>query len=177
VVNVDSQRTKVFSKQKKVYSFIGLEDVELIDTVDATLVIRRGHSQKVKNVIDELLSRKDSRAEQHQFEVRPWGRFDVLADRDDFKSKIIEVDAGQQLSYQSHNQRAEHWIIVEGQGEVVLDDKVIPVRAGSYVFIPLQAKHRMRNTGTQPLKFVEVQTGSYFGEDDIIRYQDDYKRV
>ena len=177
IVNVDSDKTAIFSKEKKIYSFIGVNDIELIDTTDATLVVKKGQSQKVKQVLDELAAKKDPRASQHSFEIRPWGRFDVLADRDDFKSKVIEVDPGQQLSYQSHNKRAEHWIIVEGKGEVVLNDKVVPVQAGSYVFIPLNAKHRMRNTGDKPLRFVEVQTGSYFGEDDIVRYQDDYKRV
>lgn len=110
-------------------------------------------------------------------ETRPWGQFEVLRDENHFKSKVIQVNAGQQISYQSHSQREEHWIITRGQGVVILNEKEIPVKKGSYIFIPLQAKHRIRNTGSEVLEFVEVQLGTYFGEDDIVRYQDDYKRV
>ena len=110
-------------------------------------------------------------------EKRPWGQYEILCEETDFKAKRITVLPGAQLSYQSHAKRAEHWTIVRGKGEVVLNDQVVPVQAGSHVFIPLGAKHRMRNTGTEPLDFIEVQTGSYFGEDDIVRYTDDYGRA
>ena len=93
------------------------------------------------------------------------------------KSKVITVNPQSQISYQSHSKRAEHWIITRGQGEVVLNDEVIAVKGGSHVFIPIGAKHRIRNNSDSILEFVEVQLGSYFGEDDIVRYQDDYKRT
>ena len=89
---------------------------------------------------------------------------------------MIQVWPHSQISYQSHAKRAEHWIITKGSGEVVLNDEVIPVKTGTHVFIPLGAKHRIRNNTAQNLEFVEVQLGNYFGEDDIIRYQDDYAR-
>jgi mannose-1-phosphate guanylyltransferase/mannose-1-phosphate guanylyltransferase/mannose-6-phosphate isomerase len=89
---------------------------------------------------------------------------------------VIHVSPGQQISYQSHSKREEHWIITKGYGEVILDDKTIPIKPGSYINIPLGAKHRIRNTQDQVIEFVEVQLGTYFGEDDIVRYQDDYQR-
>jgi mannose-1-phosphate guanylyltransferase/mannose-1-phosphate guanylyltransferase/mannose-6-phosphate isomerase len=90
---------------------------------------------------------------------------------------VIRVEPGQQLSYQSHAKRAEHWIVVSGQAEVVLNDEVHRLSAGQHIHIPQGAKHRMRNPGKDVVEFVEVQLGSYFGEDDIVRYQDDYQRT
>ena len=176
-VEVGGGKNFVFGEAKKTYAFVGVTDVVLIDTPDAVLVARKGQTERVKEVVDELKNRSVASATQHQFEVRPWGSFQVLKDADDFKSKTITVDAGAQISYQSHEKRAEHWIIVKGKGEVVLDGETIPVSSGQHVLIPLRAKHRIRNTGTEPLQFVEVQLGSYFGENDIIRYEDDYKRA
>ncbi len=165
----------------KTYAFVGTDDLIVVDTQDATLIAKRGQTEKVKDVVDRLkVLPNGERATNHSFEVRPWGNFEVLRDTSDFKSKTITVDAGAQLSLQSHTQRAEHWIIVRGQGEVVLNEEVIPVAAGSHVFIPIGAKHRMRNTAPKDsgkdLIFVEIQLGTYFGEDDITRYEDSYGR-
>jgi len=167
----------VFPIENKTYGFVGVEDLIVVDTADALLITRKGSSERVKEIVDQLKKQSVQSATQHSFEVRPWGQFEVLRDNADFKSKTIVVDSGAQLSYQSHAKRAEHWIIVKGSGEVVLNDEIIPVTAGTHVHIPLGAKHRMRNTGAVPLHFVEVQLGAYFGEDDIVRYQDDYART
>lgn len=110
-------------------------------------------------------------------EVRPWGSYEVLLDTPAYKVKRIVVQLNQQLSYQYHYKRQEHWTIVEGQADVVLDDVTHELVAGEHIFIPLQAKHRIKNTGSVPLVFIEVQTGSYFGEDDIVRIVDDYGRL
>jgi len=110
-------------------------------------------------------------------ENRPWGTFEVVKDEPYFKSKIITINSHQQISYQSHEKREEHWIIICGEGIVILNDKEIIVNPGSYIHIPLGAKHRIKNTKTEILQFVEVQLGTYFGEDDIIRYLDDYSRT
>lgn len=110
-------------------------------------------------------------------EVRPWGSYEVLLDTPAYKVKRIVVQLNQQLSYQYHYKRQEHWTIVEGQADVVLDDVTHGLVAGEHIFIPLQAKHRIKNTGSVPLVFIEVQTGSYFGEDDIVRIVDDYGRL
>ncbi len=107
---------------------------------------------------------------------RPWGKYFVLRDEPNYKLKRIEVNPGQRLSYQYHHHRQEYWTVVQGEATVVLDDKEITLKYGESIFIPQGAKHRMMNLTDQPLEFVEVQTGTYFGEDDIVRVQDDYDR-
>lgn len=176
VYQVESKNNYVFPHMQKNYALLGVEDLIVVDTADSILITKKGKSQDVRKIVDLITKDKARSTEEHVFEERPWGKYEILRDTETFKSKVIQVLPGAQLSYQSHEQRAEHWIITAGEGEVVLDEKVIPVKYGSYVFIPTQTKHRMRNTGTTTLEFVEVQVGSYFGEDDIKRYQDDYKR-
>lgn len=113
-----------------------------------------------------------------EFDVRPWGSYTVLDDRDPhFKVKRIEVAPGRRLSYQQHARRAEHWLVVSGVATVVLDGRGITVGPGESVDIPLHAAHRCENRGDVPVVFVEVQTGTYFGEDDIVRLEDDYGRT
>lgn len=109
-------------------------------------------------------------------EQRPWGSFYVIHDEKKYKLKRIEVESGQRLSYQYHKKRAETWIIVEGEATVTIEDKIKKYDEGQTVIIPKGAKHRVENTRSDKLIFIEVQTGSYFGEDDIIRLQDDYNR-
>jgi len=109
-------------------------------------------------------------------EKRPWGNFENLLDADFTKVKIITVSPGQRPSYQYHHKRSEHWVIVEGKAVVVLDDEEINLTVGEHIFIPVGAKHRVENRSDEDLKFIEVQCGTYFGEDDIVRLSDDYKR-
>jgi mannose-1-phosphate guanylyltransferase/mannose-1-phosphate guanylyltransferase/mannose-6-phosphate isomerase len=155
---------------------IDCPETNVIDSEDAILVFKTGSSEKVKAAYDELVKRKAPEATTHPFEYRPWGNFEILRDTASFKSKVIEVLPGQRLSYQSHAKRAEHWIIIKGQPEVTLNDAVLKPKPGEHIFIPLGAKHRISNPGKDVVEFVEVQVGTYFGEDDIVRYQDDYKR-
>lgn len=108
---------------------------------------------------------------------RPWGQYEVLHDEGDFKTKFITVDPHQRISYQYHHKREEHWLVLSGQGTVTLDEHPISVFPGSHVHIPIGAQHRIENTTAEPLIFFELQLGSYFGEDDIVRLQDDYQRV
>ena len=108
---------------------------------------------------------------------RPWGRYFVLHDEPTYKLKRIEVDTGERLSYQYHHKRSEAWTIVEGIGRITLDGNVKDYKKGETILIPQGVKHRVENNGTKKLIFIEVQTGSYFGEDDIIRIEDDYNRV
>lgn len=110
-------------------------------------------------------------------ERRPWGEFVILDDGPAAKVKRITVEPGQRLSYQSHDKRSEHWIVVEGTAIVTLNDVDHSVPAGRTIEIPVHTKHRVRNDSTSPVVFIEVQTGSYFGEDDIVRYEDDYGRA
>ncbi|XGC80059.1 mannose-1-phosphate guanylyltransferase/mannose-6-phosphate isomerase [Bdellovibrio bacteriovorus] len=176
VLNVLGQENFVFGEQGKHYSMIGMEDVIVVDTKDALMLVKKGLSQDVRHVVDALNQQKSALVKDHVFEYRPWGYFEILKDTENFKSKVIRVNPHSQLSYQSHAKREEHWTITKGSGEVVLNDEVIQVKAGTHIHIPLGAKHRMRNTSNEMLEFVEVQLGTYFGEDDIVRYQDDYKR-
>lgn len=112
----------------------------------------------------------------HLSEVRPWGRYEIIHEKDFFKVKIIYLTPGQRLSYQTHQRRKEHWTVVQGTGQVTLDGTTTDVRAGDNVLVGLEVPHRIANSGSEELIFVEVQTGDYFGEDDIVRIDDDYGR-
>lgn len=175
-VEVHSKNNFVQSTVDKTYAFVGVEDLIVVDTTDALLIAKKGATQAVKEAVDVLKLKKPTLLTDHTFEERPWGRFEILRDTECFKSKVIQVNPAQQISYQSHAKREEHWLITKGKGEVVLNDEIIPVSPGTYVKIPLGAKHRIRNSGNNTIEFVEVQMGTYFGEDDIVRYEDDYLR-
>jgi mannose-1-phosphate guanylyltransferase/mannose-6-phosphate isomerase len=175
---VNAQNNYVFSNKEKVFGFVGCNDLIVADTNDATLICKRGESQAVKQLNDLLIKAEISEVQSHKAEEhRPWGKYEILADHSAFKVKTITVAPYSQLSYQSHEKRAEHWVVVSGQAQVVLNDRAHHLQKGEHIFIPAKSKHRMRNMGSEPLIFVEVQTGTYFGEDDIVRYQDDYQRM
>jgi mannose-1-phosphate guanylyltransferase/mannose-1-phosphate guanylyltransferase/mannose-6-phosphate isomerase len=167
----------VYPYRDKIYGLVGVEELLVVDTADALLIARKGTSQQVKELVAQLKAAGRSEATEHVYEHRPWGGFEILRDTERFKSKILWVDPGQQLSYQSHRRRAEHWVVVQGHPEVVLDGEVLRPQPGEAVYIPLGARHRIRNPGTEIVEIVEVQLGDYFGEDDIVRYEDDYDRV
>lgn len=177
VFSQDSTGNYVFSIRPKVVGLVGVRDLLVVDTPDALLITQKGHSQKVKDLVDQVKKAGLPEATEHPFETRPWGGFEVLADRPQFKVKTITVDPGEQLSYQSHTKREENWLIIGGTAEVTLNDTVHRLKVGESIRIPLGAKHRIRNPGSSPLQFIEVQTGTYFGEDDIVRYKDDYQRT
>ncbi len=166
----------VFSQTGRNVSFVDTNNLIVVDTADGILISEKGSTQNVRKIVETLAQTNPKLIEEHVFEERPWGQFEILRDTDHFKSKLIHVHPHSQISYQSHAQRAEHWIITRGSGEVVLNDEVHPVKAGSHIHIPVGAKHRIRNNADEVLEFVEVQLGTYFGEDDIQRYQDDYQR-
>ncbi|MGZ3771182.1 MAG: mannose-1-phosphate guanylyltransferase/mannose-6-phosphate isomerase [Bdellovibrio sp.] len=177
VLNVKGHGNFVYGSPGKHYSMIGMDDVIAVDTDDALMLVKKGHSQDVRYVVETLTQQKSALVNDHSYEYRPWGYFEILKDTENFKSKVIRVNPHAQISYQSHALREEHWTITAGAGEVVLNDQIIPVKEGSHVHIPVGAKHRIRNNTDKILEFVEVQLGTYFGEDDIIRYQDDYQRT
>jgi mannose-6-phosphate isomerase-like protein (cupin superfamily) len=110
-------------------------------------------------------------------EQRPWGSFTILMDTPGYKVKMIRVMPGQRLSLQMHYKREEHWIITQGKPQVTVGDETKPYEKGSYIFIPKEARHRIANPCTEPVEFIEVQLGEYFGEDDIVRFEDDYERI
>ncbi|WP_333828998.1 mannose-1-phosphate guanylyltransferase/mannose-6-phosphate isomerase [Pararhodobacter sp.] len=155
---------------------IGLEDILAVATTDAVLIAHKSEAQRVKEAVSALKARKVPQATQFPTDHRPWGMFESLITGPRFQVKRIVVKPGAALSLQSHHHRSEHWIVVEGTAKVTIDDKVQLVTENQSVYIPLGAVHRMENPGKVPMVLIEVQTGSYLGEDDIIRYEDVYAR-
>ena len=155
---------------------IGLDDIVAIAMPDAVLISHKGRTQEVKQAVASLKSQKAPQAESFPKDHRPWGWFESLVVGDRFQVKRIVVHPGAALSLQSHHHRSEHWIVVQGTAKVTVDEDVKLVSENQSVYIPLGAVHRMENPGKLPMVLIEVQTGSYLGEDDIIRYEDVYAR-
>ena len=155
---------------------IGLKDIIAVAMPDAVLIADKSRSQEVKRAVSLLKDEGASQATQFPRDHRPWGWFDSLAIGPRFQVKRIVVKPGAALSLQSHVHRAEHWIVVEGTAKVTIDEDVQLVGENQSVYIPLGAVHRMENPGKVPMVLIEVQTGSYLGEDDIVRYEDVYAR-
>lgn len=155
---------------------IGLTNVIAVAMNDAVLVADMSRAQEVKKAVEALRTRKAKQAVQFPKDHRPWGWFETLALADRFQVKRIVVHPGASLSLQSHHHRSEHWIVVQGTARVTVDDRVTLVTENQSVYVPLGAVHRMENPGKMPMVLIEVQTGAYLGEDDIIRYDDAYAR-
>lgn len=155
---------------------IGLEEIVAIAMPDAVLIAHKDRSQEVKLAVSELKAKGVSQAETLPRDFRPWGWFESLVIENRFQVKRIHVNPGAALSLQSHHHRSEHWIVVEGTARVTVDDDVQLLSENQSAYIPLGAVHRMENPGKVPMVLIEVQTGSYLGEDDIIRYEDIYAR-
>ncbi|CAM4038876.1 mannose-1-phosphate guanylyltransferase/mannose-6-phosphate isomerase [Palleronia rufa] len=156
---------------------IGLTDIVAVATGDAVLVAHRSQTQRVKEAVAALKAKGAKQAEAFPVDHRPWGWFETLALGDRFQVKRIVVHPGAALSLQSHHHRSEHWIVVEGTARVTVDDSVRLLTENESVYIPLGAVHRMENPGKVPMALIEVQTGRYLGEDDIVRYEDVYART
>jgi mannose-1-phosphate guanylyltransferase/mannose-6-phosphate isomerase len=155
---------------------IGLKDIIAVAMPDAVLIADRSRAQDVKLAVTALKDRGAKQAQEFDRDHRPWGWFETLALDDRFQVKRIVVKPGAALSLQSHMHRAEHWIVVQGTAKVTINDKVELITENQSVYVPLGAVHRMENPGKLPMVLIEVQTGSYLGEDDIIRYEDVYAR-
>jgi mannose-1-phosphate guanylyltransferase/mannose-6-phosphate isomerase len=155
---------------------IGLKDTIVVATPDAVLVADASRAQDVKKAVSALKAKGAKQAEAFPRDHRPWGWFETLALADRFQVKRIVVKPGAALSLQSHVHRAEHWIVVSGTAKVTVNDEVRLVTENQSVYIPLGAIHRMENPGRVPMVLIEVQTGVYLGEDDIVRYEDVYAR-
>jgi mannose-1-phosphate guanylyltransferase/mannose-6-phosphate isomerase len=155
---------------------IGLEDAVVVVTDDAVLAMHRDHAQDVKKLVDQLKARGAKEATEHRRAYRPWGHYEGLIMGDRFQVKKIEVRPGAKLSLQKHFHRAEHWVVVSGTAIVRRDGEEIMLRENESVYLPLGCIHRMENPGKIPLTLIEVQSGSYLGEDDIVRFEDTYGR-
>jgi mannose-1-phosphate guanylyltransferase len=156
---------------------VGVHDLVIVDTGDAVLVANRDRAQDVKEVVNQLSELKDQAAEFHRTVHRPWGSFSILEDADDCKVKRLIVKPGQVLSLQKHHRRAEHWTVIKGTAKVRIDEREFLLHANESTYIPVDTRHRLENPGTEDIHLIEVQTGEYFGEDDIVRYEDIYGRV
>jgi mannose-1-phosphate guanylyltransferase/mannose-6-phosphate isomerase len=179
VVAVDTQGThvQVESHGPKVVAIVGVKDLVVVDTPDALLVVHKSAAQKIKLVVDALKARGHESTQMPAAVHRPWGTYATLKEESGYKVKRITVKPGESLSLQYHHQRAEHWVVVQGVGLVQVGDKEHRTEPGQYRYIPLQEKHRLSNIGTEELVLIEVQCGSYLGEDDIVRLADTYGRA
>jgi len=155
---------------------VGLEDVVVVATQDAVLVSHKSACQDVKRIVEQLEKSGRELHTTHRKVYRPWGSYEGIDNGDNFQVKHITVSPGAKLSLQMHHKRAEHWIVVSGTARVTCDDKVFPLNENQSTYIPLGSKHRLENIGTEPLHLIEVQSGSYLGEDDIVRFEDTYGR-
>jgi mannose-1-phosphate guanylyltransferase/mannose-6-phosphate isomerase len=155
---------------------VGLEDVVVVATTDAVLVSHKGASQDVKRIVEQLQKQGRELHTTHRKVFRPWGSYEGLDTGEGFQVKHIIVNPGAKLSLQMHHKRAEHWVVVSGLARVTCDDKVFPLKQNESTYIPLGSRHRLENIGSEPLHLIEVQSGSYLGEDDIVRFEDTYGR-
>ena len=172
----DCRNTYVWSERRLV-ALVGLEDTVVVDTDDALLVARREHVQEVKRIAQQLKQQSRSEATLHRKVYRPWGAYDSIDAADRFQVKRITVKPGGTLSLQMHHHRAEHWIVVRGTARVTRGEESFLLSENESTFIPVGTRHRLENPGKVPLELIEVQSGSYLGEDDIVRFEDQYGRT
>ncbi len=176
VIAVDCNNSLIRA-EKRLVAVVGVEDLCVIETADAVLIVKSDQTQRVREVVDALQQKGATEHICHAKVNRPWGSYAVLEDDPEgFKIKRIEVAPGARLSLQSHQQRSEHWVVVSGTATVTNGDEVITVHKNQSTYIPIGAKHRLENRGSEPLHIVEIQVGAYLGEDDIQRYEDNYGR-
>jgi len=173
---VDSKNTYVRSDERLIAA-VGVNNLMIIDTPDALLVADPSHAQDVKHVVAQLKKQGNEAYKLHRTVSRPWGSYTVLGEGARFKLKRIEVKPGASLSLQMHHHRSEHWIVVSGMAKVVNGNKDFFVRANESTYIPAGCQHRLENPGVMDLVMIEVQSGEYLGEDDIVRFNDIYGRV
>lgn len=175
-INIDCTNTLLLSHRHLVAG-IGLEDLIVVETADAILVAKKGESQKVKEVVALLKDKGRREASEHLTDYRPWGNYTILGEGSDYKIKRIVVNPGQLLSLQMHHHRSEHWVVVHGTARVTIGEREQLVCDNESVFVPQTVKHRLANAGKIPLVLIEVQSGRYLGEDDIVRFEDVYGRA
>ncbi len=176
VMELDTTNSYLRS-EKRLLVGIGLKDIIAIETSDAILISEKSKSQKVKNIVKKLKENNILEGQMHRKIYRPWGYYEILAEDSRWQVKLIRVNPEGKLSLQMHHHRSEHWIIVKGTAKVEIDKKIDILSENQSIYIPLGSKHRLTNPGRIPLILIEVQSGSYVGEDDIVRYEDKYGRL
>jgi mannose-1-phosphate guanylyltransferase/mannose-6-phosphate isomerase len=175
VVTMDTTDCVVHSDDR-LTALVGVKDLVVVSTSDAVMVVPRSRAQEVRELVTKLKAAKRAEATDHKRMHRPWGYYESIDMGERFQVKRIVVIPGGILSLQKHRHRAEHWVVVRGTAEVTIGEQVRAVHENESVYIPIGAVHRMANNGKIPLELIEVQTGSYLGEDDIERLEDFYKR-
>ena len=173
---IDTTQTLIHATSRLVAS-VGVTNLIIVETPDAVLVMDRSQSQNVKKIVQKLEQQKRSELILHRKVNRPWGWYDSIDEGERFKVKRIQVNPGASLSLQKHHHRAEHWVVVKGTAEITNADQVILLTENQSTYIPLGEVHKLANPGTIPLEIIEVQSGSYLGEDDIVRLEDTYGRT
>jgi mannose-1-phosphate guanylyltransferase/mannose-6-phosphate isomerase len=176
VIALDTKETMVIG-DKRLIATIGLENCLLVETSDALLVAKRGHAQKVKDIVERLKLEDRKEVSEHVTTHRPWGSYTVLDEGERYKIKRIVVNPGERLSLQKHYHRSEHWVVVKGAAKVNIGDKEIFIHENESAYVPKSTLHRLENPGKVPLEIIEVQNGEYVGENDIVRMEDHYGRV
>lgn len=173
---VESSNNTLVHAQHRLVSVLGLDDVIVIETSDAVLVANKNKVQDIKKIVEKLKSTQRSEVDQHRKVYRPWGSYDSIDSGDRYQVKCIVVNPGQKLSLQMHHHRAEHWIVVSGTAKIHKGKEAFLLTENESVYIPLGEIHALENPGKVPLELIEVQSGSYLGEDDIVRFEDLYGR-
>jgi mannose-1-phosphate guanylyltransferase/mannose-6-phosphate isomerase len=173
---VEASKNNLIYANHRLVSVVGVNNLVIVETADALMVADRSQSQHVKKIVSQLTEQAREEHILHRKVFRPWGWFDTIDVGDKFKVKRIQVNPGASLSLQMHAKRAEHWVVVKGVAEVTCGDKLIILKENESTFIPLGEKHRLSNPSKEPLEIIEVQSGEYLGEDDIVRIDDGYGR-
>ncbi len=176
VLTIDTKNTLILGNKRHIAT-VGLEDCLIVETDDAVLIAKKGKAQKVKDIVNKLRENFRSEAEEHVTTYRPWGSYTVLEEGVRYKIKRIVVNPNEKLSLQMHYHRSEHWVVVKGSAVVTIGDKKMFVHENESAYVPKSTFHRLENPGKIPLEIIEVQSGEYTGEDDIVRCDDIYERT
>ncbi|MDP8253955.1 MAG: mannose-1-phosphate guanylyltransferase/mannose-6-phosphate isomerase [Candidatus Kaelpia aquatica] len=176
VVAEDTEGSFLIS-EKRLISAVGLKDMLVVETEDAILIAPKSESQKVRNIVQRLKEEKRNEASEHKTHFRPWGSFNILEEGESYKIKHVTVNPKERLSLQLHNNRSEHWVVVKGRAKVVIGEEEKIIEKNESIYVPKKTKHRLENPGDDTLEIIEVQNGSYLGEDDIVRFDDKYKNL
>jgi mannose-1-phosphate guanylyltransferase len=175
VVAIDSNNNLILAEDALVAT-VGVKDMVIVQTKDALLIVPRDRTQDVKNIVNQLKAENRPEYQLHKQVYRPWGKYQSVDDGDRYQVKRITVKPGGKLSVQMHHHRAEHWIVVTGTAQVTLNGNARLLTENESIYLPLGATHCLENPGKIPLELIEVQVGSYLGEDDIVRFEDQYGR-
>ena len=163
--------------EKRLITAIGIRDLVIVETGDAILIANKNQTQEVKSIVETLKFNGIVEGQEHKKIYRPWGSYESIVGDSRWKVKLITVNPGEKLSLQMHNHRSEHWVVVNGTANIEINSEKITLYENQSAYIPLGSKHRLSNPGKIPLNLIEVQSGSYLGEDDIVRFEDSYGRI